>query len=90
MIQMTVVPRLVHVIFCLSLVTWSSEKQPLIELSSIEVEYHALYHTTSKLLWLQSLNKELIVPYFFQLCYLITLVSFIFLIILLFMYAIRI
>lgn len=45
------------------LVSWSSKKQALVARSNKEVEYHALTHTTSKSLWLESLLGKLHTPY---------------------------
>lgn len=54
--------------FCTSfdpnLVPWSSKKQPLVARSSTDNEYRALSQTTPKLLWLESLFKELIIPFY--------------------------
>ncbi|KAI5399506.1 hypothetical protein KIW84_064736 [Lathyrus oleraceus] len=47
-----------------NLISWSSKKQTLVARSSAEAEYRALAHTTSELLWLESLLAELRVKYF--------------------------
>lgn len=46
-----------------NLVSWSSKKQSLVARSSAEAEYRSMAHTTSELLWLQSLLTELQVPF---------------------------
>lgn len=46
-----------------NLVAWSSVKQSLVARSSTEIEYHALVHTTSKVLWMESLLQELSIPH---------------------------
>uniref|UniRef100_A0A7N2R5H1 Ankyrin repeat-containing protein n=1 Tax=Quercus lobata TaxID=97700 RepID=A0A7N2R5H1_QUELO len=45
-----------------SLISWQSKKQTLVASSSTEIEYHALAKTTSELLWLRWLLKDLVVP----------------------------
>jgi histone deacetylase 1/2 len=45
-----------------NLVSWSAKKQSLVARSSAEAEYRALAHTTSELLWIQSLLLELHIP----------------------------
>ena len=47
-----------------NLISWSSKKQSLVAKSSAEAEYRALAHTTSEVLWLQSLLTELQIQYF--------------------------
>lgn len=42
---------------------WSLKKQALVARLSTEVEYRALAHTTSEVLWLYSLLAELHIPY---------------------------
>ena len=42
-----------------SLISWQSKKQTLVARSSIEAEYRVLADTTSELLWLQWLFKNL-------------------------------
>ncbi|PNX93258.1 histone deacetylase, partial [Trifolium pratense] len=46
-----------------NLVSWGSKKQPLVARSSTEAEYRSMANTTAELLWIQSLLKELHVPY---------------------------
>ena len=52
--------------FCIflgdSLVSWKSKKQPTISHSSTKVEYRAMATTTFKLLWLQQLLADFVVP----------------------------
>ncbi|KAK4390758.1 Retrovirus-related Pol polyprotein from transposon RE2 [Sesamum angolense] len=42
-----------------NLVTWRSKKQTTVARSSVEAEYRAMAHTTSEILWLKNLRKEL-------------------------------
>ena len=42
--------------------TWRSQKQWVVSLSSAEAEYRAMTHTSSKLLWIRSLLHELGFP----------------------------
>ncbi|KAK4406265.1 Retrovirus-related Pol polyprotein from transposon RE2 [Sesamum angolense] len=42
-----------------NLVTWRSKKQTTVAKSSAEAEYRAMTHTTSEILWLKNLLKEL-------------------------------
>ena len=42
-----------------NLVTWRSKKQSVVSLSSVEAEYRALHHATTKLTWLRILLSEL-------------------------------
>ena len=42
-----------------NLVTWRSEKQNVLSLSSAEVEYRDFHHATTELAWLKILLKEL-------------------------------
>ncbi|GAU11134.1 hypothetical protein TSUD_197580 [Trifolium subterraneum] len=46
-----------------NLISWGSKKQPLVAHSSTEAEYRSMANTTAELLWIQSLLKELEVPY---------------------------
>jgi histone deacetylase 1/2 len=50
------------VFFGPNLVSWSAKKQSLVARSSAEAEYRALAHTTTELLWIQSLLLELHIP----------------------------
>jgi histone deacetylase 1/2 len=45
-----------------NLVSWSAKKQTLVARSSAEAEYRALAHTTSELMWVQSLFVDLKIP----------------------------
>ncbi|MCH79675.1 retrovirus-related Pol polyprotein from transposon TNT 1-94, partial [Trifolium medium] len=45
-----------------NLVSWSAKKQSLVARSSAEAEYRALAHTTSELMWIQSLLLDLKIP----------------------------
>ena len=47
-----------------NLISWSSKKQSLVAKSGAEAEYRALAHTTSEVLWLESLLTELKIQYF--------------------------
>lgn len=40
-------------------ITWSSQTQPIVAISSIEVEYRALAEATKELVWLQALLQDL-------------------------------
>ncbi|RVW70909.1 hypothetical protein VitviT2T_024559 [Vitis vinifera] len=42
-----------------NLISWSSKKQSVVARSSIESEYRALAHVTTKVIWLKSLTIEL-------------------------------
>jgi hypothetical protein len=42
-----------------NLISWSSRKQSTVSHSSTEAEYKSLANTTAKLMWLQTLLKEL-------------------------------
>lgn len=42
-----------------NLVSWSPEKQSTVSRSSTEVEYRALAHATSEVIWVQSLPAKL-------------------------------
>ncbi|KAK7375948.1 hypothetical protein VNO78_35263 [Psophocarpus tetragonolobus] len=46
-----------------TLLTWVSKKQPTLSRSSAEAEYKALAITTSELLWLSYLLRDLAVPF---------------------------
>ncbi|MCI14971.1 retrovirus-related Pol polyprotein from transposon TNT 1-94, partial [Trifolium medium] len=46
-----------------NLVSWGSKKQPLVARSSTEAEYRSMANTTADLLWIQSLLRELLVPF---------------------------
>jgi hypothetical protein len=50
------------VFFGTKLVSWSARKQATISRSSIEVEYKALANATAKVMWIQTLSKELEIP----------------------------
>ena len=43
----------------LGIIMWSAKKQPIITLSSTELEYVALTHALKEILWLHKLLKEL-------------------------------
>ena len=45
-----------------NLVSWSSKKQPTVARSSTEAEYKAIVNTTSELIWITSLFRELHIP----------------------------
>ena len=49
-----------------NLLTWVSKKQPTLSRSSAEAEYKALALTTSELLWLSYLLRDLVVPFRYQ------------------------
>lgn len=49
-----------------NLLTWVSKKQPTLSRSSAEAEYKALGLTTSELLWLSYLLRDLAVPFRYQ------------------------
>ena len=40
-------------------ITWSSQTQPIVAISSTEVEYGALDEATKELVWLQALLQDL-------------------------------
>ena len=42
-----------------NLISWSLKKQSVVARSSIESEYRALAHVTTKVIWLKSLTIEL-------------------------------
>ena len=52
--------------FCIlvggNLVTWRSQKQRVVSLSSAEAEYRSMTHTSSEMLWVRSLLQELGFP----------------------------
>ncbi|CAJ2673651.1 unnamed protein product [Trifolium pratense] len=50
------------VFFGPNLVSWSAKKQTLVARSSAEAEYRALAHTTSEIMWIQSLLMDLRIP----------------------------
>jgi histone deacetylase 1/2 len=50
------------VFFGPNLVSWSAKKQTLVARSSAEAEYRALAHTTSEIMWIQSLLHDLQIP----------------------------
>ena len=56
-----------------SLISWRNKKQTLVARSSIEAEYHALDDTTSKLLWLWWLLKDLECPHPLLLLFIMTI-----------------
>nr|QHR91091.1 hypothetical protein Q903MT_gene5123 [Picea sitchensis] len=49
-----------------NLLTWVSKKQPTLSRSSAEAEYKTLALTTSELLWLSYLLRDLAVPFRYQ------------------------
>lgn len=61
-----------YIFFGQNIVSWSSKKHPLVARSNIEVEYHALAHTISKLFWLESLLEELCVTFYHLTLYVTT------------------
>jgi histone deacetylase 1/2 len=46
-----------------NLISWGSKKQPLVARSSTEAEYRSMANTTADLLWIQSLLRELQIPF---------------------------
>ena len=46
-----------------NLVSWCARKQPTVSRSSTEAEYKAIAKATAKLMWIQSLLRELKVPH---------------------------
>lgn len=46
-----------------NLISWGSKKQQLVARSSTEAEYRSMANTTADLLWIQSLLRELQVPF---------------------------
>lgn len=46
-----------------NVVAWIFKKQSLVAQSITEVKYHTLTHTTTKVLWIESLLQELSVPH---------------------------
>jgi hypothetical protein len=51
------------VFFGPNLISWSAKKQLTVSKSSTKAEYKAMANATSEIMWIQTLLKELYIPY---------------------------